>query len=152
MPEQHIDGVSIKPLLEGKNIAPRPLYWHYPHYGNQGGEPSSVIRDGDWKLIHYHEDGRNELYNLRMDKTESEPLNTQFPEKVDWLSKKLSVWLTETNALFPLPDPEYDPIKEAAYKKQQQTVRKQQLEAQRKQMLAPDYRPNADWWGSATIY
>jgi len=148
IPEQHQDGVSIKPLLEGKNIAARPLYWHYPHYGNQGGEPSSIIREGDWKLIHYYEDRRNELYNLRMDVTETEPLNAQYPEKVDFLSKKLSVWLTEVNAVYPLADPDYDPVKEAAYKKQQQTVRKQQLEAQRKRMLSPDYKPNADWWGS----
>jgi arylsulfatase A-like enzyme len=151
IPEQHQDGVSIKPILEGKNIAFRSLYWHYPHYGNQGGEPSSVIRDGDWKLIHYYEDGRNELYNLRMDETEMEPLNAQYPEKVDLLSKKLSAWLTKVNALFPVADSDYDPVKEAAYKKQQQTVRKQQLEIVRKRMLAPDYQPNADWWGSATI-
>ena len=149
LPEQHQDGVSIKLLLEAENIAPRPLYWHYPHYGNQGGEPSSIIRDGDWKLIHYYEDGRNELYNLRIDATESEPLNIQYPEKTDFLSKKLAVWLTEVHALYPVADPEYDPLKEATYKRQQQTTRKQQLETQRKQMLAPDYQPNADWWGSA---
>ena len=151
IPEQHQDGVSIKPLLEEGTIASRPLYWHYPHYGNQGGEPSSVIRDGDWKLIHYYEDGRNELYNLRMDVTEMEPLNAQYPEKAELLGKKLSDWLTGTNVLYPVADPAYDPVKEAVYKKQQQTVRKQQLETQRKQMLSPDYQPNIDWWGSATI-
>jgi len=148
MPSQHRDGVSIKPLLEGKTIDPRPLYWHYPHYGNQGGEPSSIIRDGDWKLIHYYEDGHNELYNLQMDASEMEPLNAQYPEKVDYLWKKLSVWLTEMNVQYPVADPAYDPVKEAAYKQQQQTVRKQQLENQRKQMLSPDYQPNKDWWGS----
>ena len=55
------------PLLKGKTIQNRPLYWHYPHYGNQGGEPSSIIMEGDWKLIHYHEDGRDELYHLGND-------------------------------------------------------------------------------------
>ena len=127
------------------------MYWHYPHYGNQGGEPSSIIRDGDWKLIHYYEDGRNELYNLQIDATESESLNIQYPEKTAFLSNKLADWLTEVHALFPVADPNYDPLKESAYKRQQQTVRKQQLETQRKQMLAPDYQPNADWWGSAVI-
>ena len=65
--EQHVDGVSLVPLLRGgthRRSGPR-LYWHYPHYGNQGGEPSSIIRRDDWKLIHYWEDGRDELYNLR---------------------------------------------------------------------------------------
>ena len=151
LPEQHQDGVSIKPLLEGKTIVPRSLYWHYPHYGNQGGEPSSIIRDGDWKLIHYYEDGRKELYNLRMDQSEMEPLNAQFPERVDFLSKKLTDWLTEVHVQYPVADPDYDPIKEAAYKKQQQIVLKQRLENQRKQMFKPDYKPNDDWWGSATI-
>ena len=76
------------------------------------------------------------------------PLNIQYPEKTDFLCKKLFVWLTEVHALYPASDPDYDPQKEATYKRQQQTDRKQQLETQRKQMLAPDYRPNADWWGS----
>ena len=151
IPTQHQDGVSIKILLEGGKIASRPLYWHYPHYGNQGGEPSSIIRDGDWKLIHYYEDGRDELYNLRIDATEMEPLNAQYPGKVESLSKKLFFWLAETNALSPIADHEYDPVKETKYKRQQQTVRKQQLETQRKQMLSSEYQPNTDWWGSATI-
>lgn len=60
-PEQHKDGVSLLPLLEGRRIADRPLFWHYPHYGNQGGDPSSIIREGDWKLIHYWEDENNTL-------------------------------------------------------------------------------------------
>ena len=62
------------PLLKGKELQDRPLYWHYPHYGNQGGEPSSIIMEGDWKLIHYHEDGRDELYNLGNDVAEQNDL------------------------------------------------------------------------------
>jgi arylsulfatase A-like enzyme len=42
LPEEHVDGVSLVPLLKGNEIAERPLYWHYPHYGNQGGDPSSI--------------------------------------------------------------------------------------------------------------
>ena len=68
-----MDGVSLVPLLKAKSrIA--PLYWHYPHYGNQGGEPSSMIMEGDWKQIHYHEDGRNELYDLSSDPGERNDL------------------------------------------------------------------------------
>ncbi|MCG8481326.1 MAG: hypothetical protein MI724_19685 [Spirochaetales bacterium] len=40
------------------------LFWHYPHYGNQGGTPASSIRRGDYKLIEFFEDRRVELYNL----------------------------------------------------------------------------------------
>ena len=62
-----MDGVSLVPILSGNKIQDRRLYWQYPHYGNQGGEPSSNIMESDWKLIHYHEDGRNELFNLGND-------------------------------------------------------------------------------------
>ncbi|MEM9237066.1 MAG: sulfatase, partial [Verrucomicrobiota bacterium] len=73
-PKQHADGVSLLPVLKGGEIAERPLFWHYPHYGNQGGEPSSIIRSGDWKLIYYHEDGRQELYHLKDDIGEQKDL------------------------------------------------------------------------------
>lgn len=43
-PKQHVDGVSLVPILEGWKIKELDLIWHYPHYGNQGGEPSSIIR------------------------------------------------------------------------------------------------------------
>ncbi|HMP31455.1 MAG TPA: sulfatase, partial [Saprospiraceae bacterium] len=58
MPNQHKDGVSLKPIIDNSRLVlkERSLYWHYPHYGNQGGDPSSIIRKGDWKLIHYYED------------------------------------------------------------------------------------------------
>lgn len=42
LPEQHVDGRSLIPILKGEKFSSRALYWHYPHYGNQGGEPSSV--------------------------------------------------------------------------------------------------------------
>ena len=52
VPEEHKpDGVSLVPLLEGKgSIADRQLFWHYPHYSNQGGRPACAVRAGDWKL------------------------------------------------------------------------------------------------------
>ena len=28
---QKVDGVSLVPILRGKKIKDRPLYWHYPH-------------------------------------------------------------------------------------------------------------------------
>ena len=75
-----VDGVSIRPLVEGRNIGERALFWHYPHYGNQGGEPSSIIRKGEWKLIFYHESGKYELYNLSLDISETTPLNDRYPD------------------------------------------------------------------------
>ncbi|WP_416866475.1 MAG: sulfatase [Imperialibacter sp.] len=150
-PSEHIDGVSLVPLLEGKSIAERPLYWHYPHYGNQGGEPSSVIRLGDWKLIHYWEDGREELYNLKSDEAERNNLASQENEITKQLSQQLLGWLKEVNAKLPVPDPEYDPAK--ALQRHEDIVNNlwPRLEQQRKDMLTPGWSPNADWWGSKTI-
>ena len=66
-PTKHVDGTSLVPLLRDSRYQPDRLYWHYPHYGNQGGEPSAIIQQGDWKLIQYFEDGRRELYHITED-------------------------------------------------------------------------------------
>ena len=71
MPKQHRDGVSFVPLLRGGKLPHRELFWHYPHYSNQGGGPCSAIRDGDWKLIEWFEGQRLELFNLKRDLSES---------------------------------------------------------------------------------
>lgn len=144
------DGVSILPLLKDQKIENRLLYWHYPHYGNQGGEPSSTILDGEWKLISYHEDGRNELYNLKIDESESEPLNAQYPDRVKELRLKLEGWLLEVKAKMPVADPLYDPIKEHQFKEKNRTITLQNVEKTRVMMLSKDYQPNKDWWGSKT--
>ncbi|MBT33264.1 MAG: sulfatase [Thalassobius sp.] len=148
LPDQHMDGVSLLPLMDGKEIAERTLYWHYPHYGNQGGEPSSIIREGDWKLIHYWEDDRNELYNLANDVSEQEDLATQNGERVHTMETKLFKWLEEVNAQFPIPDKEYDVVLDNARDQKIRNELLPNLEKQRMDMFKPDWQPNADWWGS----
>ncbi len=143
-----IDGLDISPLLNGKQIDDRALFWHYPHYGNQGGEPSSTIRRGDWKLIYYHEDQRYELYNLALDITESNHLNIQYPEILEQLREELMSWLDESGAVMPTADMEYDGVKEQGVKQMWSSELLQRLEAQRRAMLQPSYRPNPTWWGS----
>lgn len=146
--DQDVDGVSVAPLVDGDQIAPRSLFWHYPHYGNQGGEPSSVIRKGDWKLIHYYEDGRDELYNVAMDISEYETLNHLKPKKVTELRTELDEWLKETNAELPTADMLYSPQKEHATKLNYATKTKAAQEKLRKAMLDNEWQPNASWWGS----
>jgi len=148
LPEEHKDGVSLKPLLEGKSLPQRPLYWHYPHYGNQGGEPSSVIREGNWKLIHYYEDGRNELYNLIQDPGEKNNVLAANKETSDKLFTKLSGWLQSVNANLPSKDPEYDETVAVDKRLQRKIQLKKRLEKQRKQFLSEDFNPKNEWWGS----
>ncbi len=128
-PAQHVDGVSLVPLLKGGSIAERDLYWHYPHYGNQGGEPCAIIRSGDWKLIHYFEDGRNELYNLQEDLGEKTDQLQAYPKIAADLAKKLEVWLMETGALIPEQDDRFDPERKRQQIENQKTKRLQALEA-----------------------
>ncbi|WP_340112086.1 sulfatase [Maribellus mangrovi] len=147
-PAEHVDGVSLKPLLEDKTIAERPLIWHYPHYGNQGGEPSSIIRDGDWKLIHYYEDGHEELYNLKNDVSETNDLAAELTDKTAEMSTKLFSMLDEMGARYPVRDPEWTKEKEEDHMKYVIETRWPQLEKQRLNFLSPDYNPGNDWWGS----
>ncbi len=127
-PKQHVDGVSLLPLLKGESIAARDLYWHYPHYGNQGGEPCAIIRSGSWKLIHYYEDGRNELYNIHEDIGEKIDQLKANPQIAQQLNTKLNAWLKETGALIPQKDPRFDPAKKKLQIEAQKTKRLQSLE------------------------
>ncbi|MCY4158279.1 MAG: sulfatase [Bacteroidetes bacterium] len=106
LPEPDVtDGVSLLPLLMGQQMPERDLYWHYPHYGNQGGSPVSAVRRGDWKLIRFYEDDREELYDLAVDVSESEDMASIQTEKLNELSNALDMWLNQVDARFPTPNP-----------------------------------------------
>lgn len=147
-PQEHADGVSLVPLLNNHPIPERPLIWHYPHYGNQGGEPSSIIRLGEWKLIHYYEDGREELYNLKNDISETKNVAEENPELVKSLSAQLFDYLQQAGARFPSEDPEYNEDREKEFLEKIRTERMPQLEKQRMNFLSKDFDPGNNWWGS----
>jgi arylsulfatase A-like enzyme len=106
--EQHVDGKSFMPLLKGdKDFERGPIFWHYPHYGNQGGTPGSSIRWADYKLIEFFEDGRLELYNLKEDIGEKNNLAEQEPQICERLHKRLVEWRNEVEALYPEPNPNW---------------------------------------------
>ncbi len=111
-PEQHADGVSMVPVLKRKGKLNREaIYWHYPHYGNQGGSPGGAVRMGDYKLIEFYEDNRVELYNLSKDIGEKNDLSTKMPDKADKLRKMLHQWRKEVDAKMPTPNPDWKPKK-----------------------------------------
>lgn len=148
MPEVHPDGVSLVPVLEGKNLADRPLIWHYPHYGNQGGDPSSIIIQNDWKLILYHETDDIELYNLKNDISESNNLASTEGSLAEELRETLNNSLEDLGARFPTKDPLYNQdsfdLKYQYFSQQ----KKKELEQHRQHMLSSDWTPNENWWGS----
>ncbi|MBN2269673.1 MAG: sulfatase [Sedimentisphaerales bacterium] len=109
-PKQHIDGISFVPLLKGgKSLGRRAIFWHYPHYGNQGGSPGGAVRAGDYKLIEFYEDGRIELYNLKKDIGEKNNLAEKMPEKADEMLAMLKAWREDVDAQMPTPNPDYRP-------------------------------------------
>lgn len=148
IPEAHKDGVSLLPLLKGETLADRALIWHYPHYGNQGGDPCTMIRKGDWKMIHYYEDGHKELYNLNTDLSETKNVSAENPEIVSQLSKELFEYLKNVGAKFPVYDPEYSEEAEKNFILNKKKELKINLESERKSFLSKDFDPQNDWWGS----
>lgn len=85
-----------------------PLYWHFPHYTNQGGVPGGAIRDGAWKLIEHYEDGRLELFNLMDDPGEAKDVSATHPERVAELRGKLEAWRREIGAQENAANPGFD--------------------------------------------
>jgi arylsulfatase A-like enzyme len=105
-----LDGTSFLPLLRGGEAPKREaLYWHYPHYSNQGGRPGGAVREGDWKLIEFYEDGRRELYDLKADKGETRNLAAEKPEVVKRLASHLDAWRKTVGAKMPRANPAYRP-------------------------------------------
>ena len=103
------DGVSLLPLLKGEKPQgpPRALFWHYPHYSNQGGKPGAAVRVGDWKLIEFYEDDRAELYNLKDDVGERTDLAAKEPQRAADLRRRLAEWRNAVDAQMMTPNPDY---------------------------------------------
>jgi arylsulfatase A-like enzyme len=151
-PKQHLDGTSLAPLLKERAIAERDLFWHYPHYAPHGRGPSSWMRSGDWKLIHYWEDGRDALYNLAEDIAEQNDLTDKNPEKARELRSRLDRWVAEIGAKIPGPDPRWKPEMKRDWNSSFEG-RTQTVEKQAREMLRPDWEPEpregwGPWWGS----
>lgn len=109
MPEQHVDGTSLAGLLRGdRELGERSLYWHYPHYGNQGSAPSGAIRAGRYKLIEWFEDGSVELFDLEQDPGEETDLAEREPEVAKRLAEDLVRWRKRVDAKMPTRNPEYE--------------------------------------------
>ena len=108
IPEQHCDGVSLVPLLKGGDGLPRKaIFWHYPHYGNQGGTPGSSVRMGNYKLIEFFEDDRIELYDLENDPGEKHDLSQEEVELAQEMKATLQQWRQDVEAKIPQPNPDW---------------------------------------------
>ncbi|MGB2807760.1 MAG: sulfatase/phosphatase domain-containing protein, partial [Sedimentisphaerales bacterium] len=79
------------------------LYWHYPlkkqHF--LGGRSAGAIRQGDFKLIEFFDNGEVELYNLAKDISEKHNLVEELPAKAKELQKRLTEWRGDVGARIP---------------------------------------------------
>lgn len=109
-PEQHVDGVSLEPLLTGTrgDLEREAIYFHYPHYHhiNTMG-PAGAVRMGDYKLVEVFESGKVELYNLREDLGEQNDLAASMPELTTKLTKMLHDWREHSGAVMMTENPDY---------------------------------------------
>ncbi|MBX7254951.1 MAG: sulfatase [Candidatus Hydrogenedentes bacterium] len=106
-----VDGVDLSGLLRNPRATLRrdALYWHYPHFSNQGGRPGGAVRAGDWKLIENYEYGKLELYNLKDDIGEAKNLAEVEPARAAQLLEMLRAWRDRVDANMPTPNPKYVP-------------------------------------------
>jgi arylsulfatase A-like enzyme len=119
-PHQHMDGVSLLPVLTaGGKLPDRPLVFHFPHYTHATG-PNSVIVENDWKLIRYYNDetGRYLLYNLAKDPFEQHDLSVEMPLKAKALDERLTQLLGGMQAQMPVKNPAFDPKAKTLFNRQ----------------------------------
>jgi len=112
MPEQHMDGLSLLPLLMNKgNLNRDALYWHFPNYTGTGhpnpSSPLSVIRYKNLKLIESLEDGHLELYDLKNDIHEDKNMADEKPDIAERLQRMLVAWRKDVNVQMPEVNPDY---------------------------------------------
>jgi arylsulfatase A-like enzyme len=101
---EQLDGVSLRPLFEGKKLDRESLFFHYPHFAwHKGNRPGGAVRSGSYKLIRRYDDNSLELFDLAGDVGETKNLAEAKPELAAKLDAELGRWLKETGAQMPTP-------------------------------------------------
>ncbi|MDZ4199183.1 MAG: sulfatase [Kiritimatiellia bacterium] len=100
-----LDGISFAAGLTGGVFPERPLYWHFPHYTNQGGRPGGAMRDGPWMLIERYDEEAVELYEISADAGQRHDLSRQNPERTAAMRARLAAWRTANHAQNNTPNP-----------------------------------------------
>ncbi len=103
-----LDGISFAGGLTGGEFPERPIFWHFPHYTNQGGRPGGAVRDGDWLLVEFYDEDKTELYDLSMDAGEKRDLAAREPGLVAALKTALDEWRAANDVQYNSPNPDCD--------------------------------------------
>lgn len=103
-----LDGTSFAEGLTGGRFPDRTLFWHFPHYTNQGGRPSGVVRDGSWVLVEFYDEDKTELYNLSVEAGQKQDLAAAEPDRVAGLKSALAAWRRANHVQENRPNAECD--------------------------------------------
>jgi arylsulfatase A len=113
-----LDGVSLVSVFRGADTLARDaLYWHFPHYHSPIDSPYSAVRVGDWKLVHFFQDDRVELYDIKNDIAEAKDLAASNPAKVSELRAKLVMWRKSVGAQIPTTNPDHNEARKWEYRR-----------------------------------
>ncbi|MCA9142042.1 MAG: sulfatase-like hydrolase/transferase, partial [Planctomycetales bacterium] len=83
------EGLSLVPVFEGRERAGHnALCWYL--YGNR------AVRQGKWKLVWGDNVQQWELFDMELDRTETNDLAAQFPERVQQMEADWLQWAKET--------------------------------------------------------
>ncbi|MEM6278449.1 MAG: sulfatase [Verrucomicrobiota bacterium] len=128
-----LDGRDILPAFRNREVDlesewwDRHFVWHFPYYhpekgyseasGNIGIDdgftsqtrPHSAIRSGYWKLLHFYEDDRLELYDFSWNDIENREVATFFEGIDERTRSELFDYLEEVGARMPKKNPDYIP-------------------------------------------
>jgi arylsulfatase len=98
-PEKPIEGISLLPALEGKQVTRGPLFFEH--------EGSRAVREGKWKLTAVAAEGKWELYDMEADRTEMNNLAATQPERVKKMAAQWEEWARRANVIPWIWKPQY---------------------------------------------
>jgi arylsulfatase A-like enzyme len=110
LPQQHLDGLSLTPLLDGGDLKRNNFFWHYPHYHTL--PPHGAVRSGNWKMVVNYETEAVQLFDLAKDPGEKHDLASARPGVAKTLHGYLRQHLEVVGGQMPTPNTNYKPGKE----------------------------------------
>lgn len=150
--EQRFDGISIVPALKGQPLAREAIFTYFPHAPKVPDwlPPSVAVHQGDWKLIRIFHGGDAgahswKLFNLREDIGEKNDLAAREPQRVKELDALIDQFLADTQAVVPVPNPNFDPAVYRAEDEGKPTLKTPRKPKQSKARRGPSPKPVAGW-------
>lgn len=96
-----LEGRSLVPLMQGKELPHQPAFSMFLRLNRSRGYPITkgtiAVWEGDYKMIHFLEEGKTFLFNLRQDPGEMENLVEREPETGNRLLDLIKTNLEKAN-------------------------------------------------------